>query len=153
MKKIFQTLSNVETRQNSLTNSTSSMSTQEAQKSKTEGFTLQRLFHNRVELEHFRKFLADNFASLDLHCWMDIENYKKIPEYYDDMRRTKANDIVSIYLNRKYFFGPNSPAGLEGQAKVSNILWLKYSTVLSICMQANNCQPGCTLLNLFINIQ
>ena len=33
-EKIFQTLSNVETRQNSLTNSTSSMSTQEAQKSK-----------------------------------------------------------------------------------------------------------------------
>ena len=39
-------------------------------------FTLEKLVHNRIELEHFRNFLAENYASMDIMCWMDIEAFK-----------------------------------------------------------------------------
>lgn len=81
-------------------------------------FTLQRILSNRMELENFREFLSDNYASLDLHCWMDIENYRRIPEYREVLRSSKADDIKETYLNRQYFFGPNSPASKEEQTKV-----------------------------------
>lgn len=42
----------------------------------------------------------------------------RIP-YTDEKRRDmKAKEIKTKYLNKKYFFGPHSPAGRAGQEKV-----------------------------------
>ncbi|XP_046585614.1 LOW QUALITY PROTEIN: regulator of G-protein signaling 22-like [Haliotis rubra] len=81
-------------------------------------YTLEKLIHNRIELEHFRQFLADNYASMDLMCWMDIEAWRRITHSDEKKRDQKAKEIKTKYLNKKYFFGPNSPAGKEGQDKV-----------------------------------
>ena len=81
-------------------------------------YTLEKLVHNRIELEHFRVFLADNYASMDIMCWMDIEAFRRITHTDERKRDLKAKEIKTKYLNKKYFFGPNSPAGKEGQDKV-----------------------------------
>ncbi|XP_070556314.1 regulator of G-protein signaling 22-like isoform X2 [Ptychodera flava] len=81
-------------------------------------FNFNTLIHNRIELEHFRQFLNDNYASMDLMCWLDIEAFRRIPHSDNERRDEKARDIKLKYLNKKYFFGPNSPAGKEGQNKV-----------------------------------
>ena len=39
-------------------------------------YTLENVVHNRFEHEHFRQFLADNYASLDLICWIDMEAFR-----------------------------------------------------------------------------
>ena len=41
-----------------------------------------------------------------------------IPHTELDRRERKAMDIKNNYLNKKYFFGPNSPAGRAGQKHV-----------------------------------
>ena len=38
---------------------------------------LETLVHNRIELEHFKQFLNENYASNDLMCWMDIEAFRR----------------------------------------------------------------------------
>ena len=81
-------------------------------------FSLEKLVHNRIELEHFRQFLAENYASMDLLCWMDIEAFRRTAHNEEKKRDQKAKDIKIKYMNKKYFFGPNSPAGKEGQEKV-----------------------------------
>ena len=81
-------------------------------------YSLEKLVHNRIELEHYRQFLADNYASMDLLCWMDIEAFRRIPHNEEKKRDNKAKEIKVKYLNKKYFFGANSPAGKDGQEKV-----------------------------------
>ncbi|ELU18295.1 hypothetical protein CAPTEDRAFT_185777 [Capitella teleta] len=81
-------------------------------------FTLEKLVRNRIELEHLRSFLAEHYASTDLLCWMDIEAFRRTPHTDEKKRDTRAKDIKVKYLNKKYFFGPNSPAGKDGQDKV-----------------------------------
>nr|XP_006824172.1 PREDICTED: regulator of G-protein signaling 22-like [Saccoglossus kowalevskii] len=81
-------------------------------------FSFNTLIHNRLELEQFRLFLNDNYASMDLMCWLDIEAFRRIPHSDNERRDEKAKEIKQKYLNKKYFFGPNSPAGKEGQNKV-----------------------------------
>lgn len=81
-------------------------------------FTLEKLVHNRIEVENFKLFLAENYASMDLLCWMDIEHFRRMPQTDEKKRDEKAKEIKNKYLNKKYFFGPNSPAGKEGQDKV-----------------------------------
>ena len=85
-------------------------------------YSLEKLVHNRLELEHFRVFLAENYASMDLLCWMDIEAFRRIPHTEERRRDLKAKDIRRKYLNKKYLFGPNSPAGKEGQDKASDVV-------------------------------
>jgi hypothetical protein len=74
--------------------------------------------HSRLELEHFRHFLADHYASTDLLCWMELEAFKRIPPGEEAKRDAKAREIKQKYLNKKYFFGPSSPAGKQGQEQV-----------------------------------
>ena len=81
-------------------------------------FTLDKLVHNRLELEHFREFLSNNYASMDLMCWMEMEAFRRVAPSQEKQRNQKAKDIKLKYLNKKYFFGANSPAGKEGQEKV-----------------------------------
>ena len=64
--------------------------------------------------------LCCQYADTDLKCWMDVEAWRRIPPAEERKRDQKAKDIKKQYLNKKYFFGPNSPAGKEGQDKVSS---------------------------------
>ncbi|XP_072536053.1 regulator of G-protein signaling 22 isoform X2 [Salminus brasiliensis] len=78
------------------------------------------LLRNRVELQHFLSFLEENSASMDLLCWLDIEQLKRIP---DDMaaREEKCQNIRNQYLNRKYMFGPSSPANKQQQTELLHL--------------------------------
>ena len=78
-------------------------------------FTLRRIVGNRPELEHFGTFLADNFASNDLDCWLDIEALRRVP---DALRPARASLVVREYFNDNYFYGPTSPANKQQQYKV-----------------------------------
>lgn len=79
------------------------------------------LIHNRLELQKFREFLEDNFASMDLLCWMDIEQFRRLPHKEREKREEKSKEIKTKYLNKKYFFGPNSPATREQQEQVIHL--------------------------------
>ena len=48
-------------------------------------------------------------------CWMDIEAFRSIPAIEKAMRNYKAKQIRKKFLNKKYFFGPNSPASKEAR--------------------------------------
>lgn len=88
---------------------------------KFRNYTLDVLINNRIEIENFQTFLKDNFAGLDLNCWLDIENFRRIPHTESEDRVNKSKDIKSKYLNRKYFFGPSSPATIEQQHEVMKL--------------------------------
>ena len=81
-----------------------------------EAFTLQRIVNNRPELEHFRTFLAYNFAGDDLNCWLDIEALRRVP---DGLRAARVRLVVRKYFNDDYFYGSTSPANRQEQTKVS----------------------------------
>ena len=46
--------------------------------------------------------------------------YRRIPHTEEKRRELKAKEIKVKYMNKKYFFGPNSPAGRQGQEKVGD---------------------------------
>ena len=64
--------------------------------------------------------ILDNFeySRTDLMCWLDIEAFKRIPHQANAKRDDKAKDIREKYLNKKYFFGPSSPATKDEQNEV-----------------------------------
>lgn len=51
-------------------------------------------------------------------CWMDMEAWRRTAPEDHQLRDQRAKDIKKNYLNKKYFFGPNSPASKDGQNKV-----------------------------------
>ncbi|XP_041045176.1 regulator of G-protein signaling 22-like [Carcharodon carcharias] len=81
-------------------------------------YTLNSLIRNRLELDTFQIFLKENLAGMDLKCWLDIEYFRRIPHNEKDNRDVKSKEIKSKYLNRKYFFGPSSPATKAQQHEV-----------------------------------
>ena len=89
------------------------------------GFTFDRLLHNRVELEHFKSFLSERYASRDLLMWLDIEEFLHIPLSEDRIRRGKAQLIKSCYLHKQYFFSPVSPATKQ-QQKLVRLFQMKF---------------------------
>ncbi|KAJ8394622.1 hypothetical protein AAFF_G00044250 [Aldrovandia affinis] len=98
------------------------------------GYRLGSLLRHRLELQQFHSFLEENFARhaspfstcqrepdvalMDLMCWLDVEQYKRLPQKDRSQREERSKDIRSRYLSRKYFFGPNSPASREQQEEV-----------------------------------
>ncbi|XP_077349225.1 regulator of G-protein signaling 22 [Lithobates pipiens] len=84
-------------------------------------YNLGTLVRHRMELEHFRSFLEENFASMDLMCWLDLEQLRRMPHKDKETRQEKSKDIKNKYLNKKYFFGPNSPATRDQQEQVMNL--------------------------------
>ncbi|XP_018414474.1 PREDICTED: regulator of G-protein signaling 22 [Nanorana parkeri] len=84
-------------------------------------YNLGTLVRHRMELEHFRSFLEDHFASMDLMCWIDLEQLRRMPHKDKEKRQEKSKDIKNKYLNKKYFFGPNSPATRDQQEQVMNL--------------------------------
>ncbi|XP_052363480.1 regulator of G-protein signaling 22-like isoform X21 [Oncorhynchus keta] len=85
------------------------------------GYRLGSLLGHRTELQHFTSFLQDNTASIHLACWQDIENYRRIPHKDKAQREDKSRLIKDKYLNRKYFFGPDSPATRQQQEEVMRL--------------------------------
>uniref|UniRef100_UPI00398E5859 regulator of G-protein signaling 22-like n=1 Tax=Pristiophorus japonicus TaxID=55135 RepID=UPI00398E5859 len=83
-----------------------------------QNYTLDILIHNRLELENFQAFLGENFAGMDLKCWLDIEYFRRIPHNENVNRSDKSKEIKSKYLNQKYFFALNSPATKAQQDEV-----------------------------------
>ncbi|XP_072462984.1 regulator of G-protein signaling 22 isoform X2 [Notamacropus eugenii] len=79
------------------------------------------LVNNKLEFEHFRQFLASHSASMDLMCWTDIEHFRRILHQDKKQREAKSIDIKNKYLNKKYFFGPNSPATKEQQDEIMQL--------------------------------
>ena len=67
-------------------------------------------------------------------CWMEIEAYRGIPVGDKAIRDIKAKQLRNHYFNKKYFFGPNSPATKEQQRQV-HLHVHKYYTVLVIGIQ------------------
>ena len=102
------------------------------------GITLDKL--NSVELENFRQFLAntDRLAAIDFACWQDIEAFRRLPHSEEKLRRLKAKDIKRKYLNKKYFFGPNSPAGREGQEKVRILYYILNADFVLAILHTNS---------------
>ncbi|XP_012862323.2 regulator of G-protein signaling 22 [Echinops telfairi] len=84
-------------------------------------FNFNDLLNNKLEFEHFRQFLEAHSSSLDLICWTDLEQFRRIDFRDRNQREAKAIDIKNKYLNRKYFFGPNSPASVYQQDQIMRL--------------------------------
>ncbi|XP_068040040.1 regulator of G-protein signaling 22 isoform X2 [Anomalospiza imberbis] len=82
------------------------------------GPNLSDLIHDKEKLEQFQAFLNKHSASMDLMCWLDIEEFRKMHQKDKEKSDEKSKDIKTKYLNNKYFFGPNSPANREQQEKL-----------------------------------
>ncbi|XP_008939069.1 PREDICTED: regulator of G-protein signaling 22, partial [Merops nubicus] len=85
---------------------------------KLAGPNLSDLIHDKEKLEQFWAFLYDHSAGMDLMCWLDIEQFRKILHKDKEIREKKSKDIKNKYLNKKYFFGPNSPATKKQQEQL-----------------------------------
>ncbi|OXB62337.1 hypothetical protein ASZ78_015081 [Callipepla squamata] len=85
---------------------------------KLAGSNLYDLIHNKQKLEQFWVFLKEHSAGMDLMCWIDIEQFRKMLHKDKEKREEKSKEIKNKYLNKKYFFGPNSPATREQQEQV-----------------------------------
>ncbi|XP_060100310.1 regulator of G-protein signaling 22 [Heteronotia binoei] len=79
------------------------------------------LTRNRLDLEQFRFFLQQHSSSIDLMCWIDIEQFRRMLHKDKRQRDEKAKEIKNKYLNKMYFFGPNSPATKEEQEQVMKV--------------------------------
>ncbi|XP_070604214.1 regulator of G-protein signaling 22 isoform X2 [Erythrolamprus reginae] len=81
-------------------------------------YSILKLLENRLDLEQFRIFLEEQSASVDLLCWIDIEQFRRMLHKNKVQREEKSKEIKKNYLNKKYFFGPDSPATKEEQEQV-----------------------------------
>ncbi|NWR72997.1 RGS22 protein, partial [Centropus unirufus] len=82
------------------------------------GPSLSDLMRDKEKLEKFCAFLNEHSAGMDLMCWLDIEQFRKMHHKDKEKREEKYKDIKNKYLNEKYFFGPNSPATREQQEQL-----------------------------------
>ncbi|XP_073406554.1 regulator of G-protein signaling 22 isoform X1 [Dendrobates tinctorius] len=84
-------------------------------------YNMDTLLRNRMELQHFLSFLDEHFASVDLRCWLDLEHLRRGSHKNKEERLEVSKDIKDKYLNKKYFFGPNSPATSDQQEQVMKL--------------------------------
>ncbi|NWU94412.1 RGS22 protein, partial [Upupa epops] len=82
------------------------------------GPNLSELIRDKEKLEWFWAFLNKHSAGMDLMCWLDIEQLRKIPHEDKEKCEEKSKNIKNKYLNKNYFFGPNSPATREQQEQL-----------------------------------
>ncbi|XP_069001504.1 regulator of G-protein signaling 22-like [Embiotoca jacksoni] len=85
------------------------------------GYRLGSLLRHRHEIGHFMCFLQRREASVHLSCWLDLEQYRRTPQKDEAVRRERSAHIAAKYLNRKYFFGPDSPATTEQQNDILHL--------------------------------
>uniref|UniRef100_A0AAV2MAX9 RGS domain-containing protein n=1 Tax=Knipowitschia caucasica TaxID=637954 RepID=A0AAV2MAX9_KNICA len=89
--------------------------------SEFKGYRLGSLMRHKHEIGHFMKFLQTQDASVHLSCWLDLEQYRRIPETDTALREEKSSYLVHRYLNKKYFFGPDSPASIDQQQEILHL--------------------------------
>ncbi|XP_036929578.1 regulator of G-protein signaling 22 isoform X2 [Acanthopagrus latus] len=82
---------------------------------KYQGYRLGSLLRHRHEIGHFMSFLQNQDASIHLTCWLDLEQYRRTPQKEKAVRHERSSHIATKYLDRKYFFGSDSPATSEQQ--------------------------------------
>ncbi|NXG62940.1 RGS22 protein, partial [Hemiprocne comata] len=82
------------------------------------GPDLSDLIHDKDKLEQFWAFLNEHSAGMDLMCWLDIEQFRKMLHKDKEKMEEKSKDIENKYFNKNYFFGPNSPATREQQEQL-----------------------------------
>ncbi|KAH0617532.1 hypothetical protein JD844_015881 [Phrynosoma platyrhinos] len=87
-------------------------------------YNIAELLHKRLDLEQFRIFLEQQSASVDLMCWIDIEQFRRMLHKNKAQREEKSKEIKNKYLNKKYFFGPDSPATKEEQEQQVDNKWV-----------------------------
>ncbi|XP_049902589.1 regulator of G-protein signaling 22 [Epinephelus moara] len=80
-----------------------------------QGYRLGSLLRHRHEIGHFMSFLKNQDASIHLTCWLDLEQYRRTSQKDEAVRQERSSHIATKYLNRKYFFGSDSPATTEQQ--------------------------------------
>ncbi|XP_039661570.1 regulator of G-protein signaling 22 isoform X2 [Perca fluviatilis] len=80
-----------------------------------QGYRLGSLLRHHHEIGHFMSFLQNQDASIHLTCWLDLEQYRRTPQKDKAVRQERSSHIAAKYLNRKYFFGSDSPATTEQQ--------------------------------------
>ncbi|XP_067365731.1 regulator of G-protein signaling 22 [Channa argus] len=73
------------------------------------------LLRHRHEIGHFMSFLQNKDASIHLTCWLDLEQYRRTSQKVMAVKQERSSHITTKYLNKKYFFGPDSPASTEQQ--------------------------------------
>ncbi|KAJ0065950.1 hypothetical protein NL108_000201, partial [Boleophthalmus pectinirostris] len=56
--------------------------------------------------------------SIHLSCWLDLEQYRRTHQTDTALRLERSAHLVNRYLNRKYFFGPDSPASIDQQHEI-----------------------------------
>uniref|UniRef100_A0A8C9RFJ9 Regulator of G protein signaling 22 n=1 Tax=Scleropages formosus TaxID=113540 RepID=A0A8C9RFJ9_SCLFO len=66
----------------------------------------------------FNQYVCVCGSSTDLMCWLEIGQLRRIPQRDEAQRAQQSESIRSKYLNRKYFFGLNSPATRKEQEEV-----------------------------------
>uniref|UniRef100_A0A4W6F3G3 RGS domain-containing protein n=1 Tax=Lates calcarifer TaxID=8187 RepID=A0A4W6F3G3_LATCA len=86
-----------------------------------QGYRLGSLLRHRHEIGHFMSFLQNQDASIHLTCWLDLEQYRRTPQKDKAVKQERSSHIVTKYLNRKYFFGPDSPASTEQQNDILHL--------------------------------
>lgn len=59
--------------------------------------------------------------SIHLTCWLDLEQYRRTPQKEKAVRHERSSHIATKYLDRKYFFGSDSPATSEQQNDVCHM--------------------------------
>ncbi|XP_005930227.1 regulator of G-protein signaling 22 isoform X1 [Haplochromis burtoni] len=85
------------------------------------GYRLGSLLRHRHEIGHFMSFLQNQNASIHLMCWLDLEQYRRTPRQHKAIRQERSAWIAARYLNRKYFFGSDSPAMTEQQNDILHL--------------------------------
>ncbi|KAK2844123.1 hypothetical protein Q5P01_010782 [Channa striata] len=80
-----------------------------------QGYRLGSILRLRHEIGHFMSFLQNQDASIHLACWLDLEQYRRTSQKDKAVKQERSSHITTKYLNRKYFFGPDSPASTEEQ--------------------------------------
>uniref|UniRef100_A0A3B4TX54 Regulator of G protein signaling 22 n=1 Tax=Seriola dumerili TaxID=41447 RepID=A0A3B4TX54_SERDU len=86
-----------------------------------QGYRLGSLLRHRHEIRHFMSFLQNQDASVHLTCWLDLEQYRRTPQRDKAVKQERSSHIATKYLNRKYFFGPDSPASTQQQNDIMHL--------------------------------
>ncbi|XP_028983866.1 regulator of G-protein signaling 22 [Betta splendens] len=86
-----------------------------------QGYRLGSLLRHPHEIGHFMSFLQNQDASVHLTCWLDLEQYRRTPQKDKAARQERSSHITTKYLNRNYFFGPDSPASADQQSDILHL--------------------------------
>uniref|UniRef100_A0A672Y734 RGS domain-containing protein n=1 Tax=Sphaeramia orbicularis TaxID=375764 RepID=A0A672Y734_9TELE len=87
-----------------------------------QGYRLGSLLRHRHEIGHFMAFLQNQDAGL----------YRRTPQRDKSVRQERSTHISTKYLNRNYFFGPDSPASIEQQNDRLKLQCLSNPVVMEI---------------------